>query len=300
MISEYIDKGLPKSRILVLLKIPRSTYYHSSPALQLQRGRKRSLTTEKLSGSESIAVTGDQLLEEITDLLSGEFVCYGYKKATRHLQRSGYQINRKKVYHILKDNHLLNHRYNYRSPAKRVVESIVRVRSPNEVWEMDIKYVYIQGENRTVYLFAIIDCFSREVVGKHLGYHCSSRDVKMAMDFAFLERGIQAISKVRIRSDNGTQFVSRMVELFLSSQSIEHERIHPATPKEDAHIESFNSILEKEVIRRFEFSSFEDADSTLDRFIAFYNNGRLHSAINYKTPKEVYEEWKENIIEGSA
>ena len=176
----------------------------------------------------------------------------------------------------------------------------MRVRSPNEVWEMDIKYVYIQGENRTVYLFAIIDCFSREVVGKHLGYHCSSRDVKMAMDFAFLERGIQAISKVRIRSDNGTQFVSRMVELFLSSQSIEHERIHPATPKEDAHIESFNSILEKEVIRRFEFSSFEDADSTLDRFIAFYNNGRLHSAINYKTPKEVYEEWKENIIEGSA
>ncbi len=300
MISEYIDKGLPKSRILVLLKIPRSTYYHSSPALQLQRGRKRSLTTEKLSGSESIAVTGDQLLEEITDLLSGEFVCYGYKKATRHLQRSGYQINRKKVYHILKDNHLLNHRYNYRSPAKRVVESIVRVRSPNEVWEMDIKYVYIQGENRTVYLFAIIDCFSREVVGKHLGYHCSSRDVKMAMDFAFLERGIQAISKVRIRSDNGTQFVSRMVELFLSSQSIEHERIHPATPKEDAHIESFNSILEKEVIRRFEFSSFEDAMGTIERFIAFYNNERLHSAINYKTPKEVYEEWKENIIEGSA
>ena len=300
MISEYIDKGLPKSRILVLLKIPRSTYYHSSPALQLQRGRKRSLTTEKLSGSESIAVTGGQLLEEITDLLSGEFVCYGYKKATRHLQRSGYQINRKKVYHILKDNHLLNHRYNYRSPAKRVVESIVRVRSPNEVWEMDIKYVYIQGENRTVYLFAIIDCFSREVVGKHLGYHCSSRDVKMAMDFAFLERGIQAISKVRIRSDNGTQFVSRMVELFLSSQSIEHERIHPATPKEDAHIESFNSILEKEVIRRFEFSSFEDAMGTIERFIAFYNNERLHSAINYKTPKEVYEEWKENIIEGSA
>ena len=300
MISEYIDKGLPKSRILVLLKIPRSTYYHSSPALQLQRGRKRSLTTEKLSGSESIAVTGDQLLEEITDLLSGEFVCYGYKKATRHLQRSGYQINRKKVYHILKDNHLLNHRYNYRSPAKRVVESIVRVRSPNEVWEMDIKYVYIQGENRTVYLFAIIDCFSREVVGKHLGYHCSSRDVKMAMDFAFLERGIQAISKVRIRSDNGTQFVSRMVELFLSSQSIEHERIHPATPKEDAHIESFNSILEKEVIRRFEFSSFEDAMGTIERFIAFYNNERLHSAINYKTPKEVYEEWKENIIEGSG
>jgi putative transposase len=69
------------------------------------------------------------------------------------------------------------------------------------------------------------------------------------MDFAFLKRGIHAISRVRIRSDNGTQFVSRIVELFLSSSHIEHERIHPAAPKEDAHIESFNAILEKEVIK---------------------------------------------------
>ena len=75
------------------------------------------------------------------------------------------------------------------------------------------------------------------------------------------------------------------------------ERIHPATPKEDAHIESFNSILEKDVVRRFEFSSFNDAMNTIERFIAFYNNERLHSAIGYKAPREVYEEWKESLIE---
>ena len=91
-----------------------------------------------------------------------------------------------------------------------------------------------------------------------------------------------------------------MVEQFLSSSNIKHERIHPATPREDAHIESFNSILEKEVIRRFEFSSFEDADATIDRFIAFYNNERLHSAIGYRAPKEVYETWKESILEERA
>ena len=122
----------------------------------------------------------------------------------------------------------------------------------------------------------------------------------MAIDFAFLDRGIMQIKHVHIRSDNVTRHVSRIVELFLSSCNIAHERIHPATPKEDAHIESFNSILEKEVIRRFEFSSFEDAENTIYRFIAFYNNDRLHSAIDYRTPGEVYEKWKEKIIEGSA
>ena len=46
------------------------------------------------------------------------------------------------------------------------------------------------------------------------------------------------------------------------------------------------------MIRRFEFSSFEDAESTISRFIEFYNNERLHSAIDYKAPREVYEKWK--------
>ena len=111
------------------------------------------------------------------------------------------------------------------------------------------------------------------------------------MDLAFLDTGIEMISRVRIRSDNGTKYVCRTVELFLFSSNIDHERIHPVTPKEDAHIESFNSILEKEVIRKFEFSSFEDAENTITRFIEFYNSERLHSAIDYKAPREGYEEW---------
>ena len=52
--------------------------------------------------------------------------------------------------------------------------------------------------------------------------------------------------------------------------------------------------------RRVEFSSFKDADNTITMFISFYNNERLHSAIDYRTPGEVYEKWKEKIIEGSA
>ena len=173
MIADYRSRRLNISRILTLLKIPRSTHYHSPPSLQIRRGRKFSLITERITDSGIIAITDEQLLLDITDLLSREFVCYGYRKVTKYLQRSGYVINRKKVFRILKENYLL-------------------------------------------------------------------------------------------------------------------------------YIESFNSILEKEVIRRFEFSSFEDAESTISRFIEFYNNERLHSAIDYKAPREVYEKWKENIIEGSA
>ena len=295
--NEYRSRGITITRMLHLLGIPESTYYRKRSMIHLKRGRKNSQTTCLSVGNDIVRIPDTQILLVIEELLEREFVCYGYKKVTKYLQRSGYIINRKKVFRLMKENDLLNHTYNYRSPARRVADPIVTVNAPNEIWEMDIKYIYIQGENRTTYFFAMIDCFTREVVGKYLGYHCTSDDVKKAMDFAFLDRGIERISHVRIRSDNGTQFVSRTVELFLSSSNIAHERIHPATPREDAHIESFNSILEKEVIRRFEFSSFEDAENTISRFIEFYNNERLHSAIDYKAPKEVYEEWKESIIE---
>ena len=145
------------------------------------------------------------------------------------------------------------------------------------LWKQYLDYRGLEGMARSLKDLRIIPEY-----GDYTTIWYRIHDLKPGLD----------ISGVRIRSDNGTQLVSRIVELSLSSLRIEHERIHPGTPKEDAHIESFNSILEKEVVRRFEFSSFSDAENTIDRFTAFYNNERLHSAIGYKAPKEVYEEWK--------
>jgi putative transposase len=98
-----------------------------------------------------------------------------------------------------------------------------------------------------------------------IGYHCTGNDVKDTMMIAFDQRGLDSISGIRMRSGNGTRF--NTVENFLSTMNIPHERIHPATPKEDAHIESFNSILEREVIRRVEFEIFVEAKSTISRCV---------------------------------
>ena len=128
MIADYRSRGLNVSIILTLLKIPRSTHYHSPPSLQIRRGKKASTITERITDSGIIAITDEQILLDITDLLGTEFVSYGYKKVTIYLQRSGYIISRKKVFRLMKENNLLNYTYNYRSPARRVVESIVSVK----------------------------------------------------------------------------------------------------------------------------------------------------------------------------
>jgi putative transposase len=76
-------------------------------------------------------------------LISKEFVCYGYKKTAKHLNRLGYIINRKRVRRLMVENNILNHSYKRRKTVTRVVQSIVEVTKPDQVWEFDIKYVLI-------------------------------------------------------------------------------------------------------------------------------------------------------------
>jgi putative transposase len=78
----------------------------------------------------------------------------------------------------------------------------------------------------------------------------------------------------------------------LAFMNIAHERIHSATPADDAHIESFSAILEKEVMRSFEFNSFTHAEQTISRFINFYNNERLYSGVGYCATRQAYLNWK--------
>ena len=136
--NEYMDRGLGISHIANLLHIPRCSFYRNGVSGErqlLKRGRHNSLFTIKRDGNETIMV------DEMEELLSGEFVCYGYKKTAKQLNRNGYEINRKKVRRIMSENTLLNHSYNRKKPVIRVVQSIVEVYGPNEVWEFDIKYV---------------------------------------------------------------------------------------------------------------------------------------------------------------
>ena len=293
LISDYAAEGISFRRSVLLLGIPRSSFYSRPVVSRKQGGRKPSSFTARIGSSTVEIVPNTELVLEIQKTLSMEFVCYGYRKMTFHLHRLGYMVNAKKVRRLMSEAHLLNHKYTEHRPVKRVAVSRVIVAAPNMVWEFDIKYIWIQGEGRNVFLLCFEDCFSREIVGYFIGHHCTGSDVSGAIAKAFHTRGITEISAVRLRSDNRTQFVCSKVERLLDMMRIEHERIHPQTPKEDAHIESFNSILEREVIRRFEFNSFEDTKATVGRFIEFYNRTRLHSAIGYQTPREVYLKWKE-------
>ena len=117
MAYEYINKGLRISKVANMLNIPRSRFYRNKSADKnraIKPGRDNSEFTLRRDGNNTVVMGNPIVVNDIRELLSGEFVCYGYKKTAKYLNRHGYIINRKKVRRLMSENNLLNYPYNNR------------------------------------------------------------------------------------------------------------------------------------------------------------------------------------------
>ncbi|AIQ62182.1 integrase [Paenibacillus stellifer] len=95
----------------------------------------------------------------------------------------------------------------------------------------------------------------------------------------------QQVMRPVIRTDNGPQFISHFFEQACLTHETVHERILPKTPNKNAHIESFHSLLKTECLRRNEFSSYQEACSTVTSYISFYNERRMHGSLYDLAPE---------------
>jgi transposase InsO family protein len=87
-----------------------------------------------------------------------------------------------------------------------------------------------------------------------------------------------------VRNDNGSQFVASLVPQYFTEKNIIQEFTKPSTPQQNAHIESYHSIMESAVCQRFEFIDKDDCINTLNRFRKFYNFERIHGGLGYLSP----------------
>jgi hypothetical protein len=103
------------------------------------------------------------------------------------------------------------------------------------------------------------------------------------------------IKGVTVRNNNGSQFIANGVKQFLISAEAKQEFTHIATPQENSYIEAFHSIVQTEVVDRFEFMSFYEAKHTLSNHRIWYNQERKHGLLGRITPHQKWNQYK-NII----
>lgn len=202
----------------------------------------------------------------------------------------GLIINKKKVYRLCKELDILKPQRKKKVSYPRKLARNRIITESNQLWETDIKYGYIKGEDRFFFILSYIDVYDRSIIDYHIGLSFSGENAKQTLQRALLKRQqFDQEKKPIIRSENGPQFISHAFEQGCESFLVEHERIPPKTPNMNAHIESFHRILEEDCLSRFQFETYGEAYQEALEFMRFYNDRRMHSSILDLSPTEFYE-----------
>jgi len=296
IVSIYKSKGLSVSKAVKLANMSRSSYYYSPKGTK--SGRSPSTHTLLVNGN---SVSNEEVVAIIRQLLSIDFVDYGYLKVTHWLNMYGHFISKDKVYRLMKENNLLLTSLKP-SPARTFVKyTRVEPKGPFEVLEMDIKFIYVHGTGSNALVLTIIDTFTRIALSWKCEYSIKKADVKSLIEEMILThlQPYDALKKdvhVTIRSDNGSQFIAGLVRECLRNNFIVQEFTRPATPQQNGHIESFHSLMKRLVQDKFEFESLSHLKNTLDAFYDFYNKYRIHSSICFLSPEMFFWAWENGLV----
>lgn len=298
MIRRYVSLGMSVDEAAGIVGIARSTYYLRIKGTK--KGRRPSTHTLKIDGS---IVDNSEVINAILMCLEPEFHDYGYKMVTICLKEEGYIINKKKVYRLMDENLLLHPKMKRILINKKYVEyTVPALERPFATIEVDIKYIYIHGEKKNAFLLSFLCTFSRYVATWELSYSMKAERVvslindllhNPVVNYFVQGKGLN----FQIRSDNGPQFVAKLLAEQLKKHDLEHEFIHPATPQQNGHIESFHNTVERLVCRKNEFSDLDNARSIMLGFFSAYNGTRKMEALCNYPPLTFLKLWDQEKIE---
>lgn len=192
------------------------------------------------------------------------------------------------TYRVLRNAGLLD-RWN--PPASRKGTGFVQPDAPHRHWHIDIAYLNVGG---TFYYFCgVLDGFSRALLHWEIRESMKEADVEIIVQRA---REKHPDAKPRIISDNGPQFIARDFKTFIRLAGMTHVRTAPYYPQSNGKMEAFNKTLKVTTIRPACPATYEEALRVVTGFIDYYNQTRLHSAIDYVAPLDKLEGRAEQIL----
>lgn len=150
---------------------------------------------------------------------------------------------------------------------------------------------YIRTWEGWLYLATVLDCFSKKVVGYALAEHMRAELVSDALRMAARHLPFRDGTTI-FHSDRGSQYLSAEFAAVADELGVRRSVGRTGVCYDNAWAESFNGTLKNERVNRTEYPTREHARHDVIGYIELrYNQIRLHSGIDYRTPNEVESEW---------
>jgi transposase InsO family protein len=154
----------------------------------------------------------------------------------------------------------------------------------HEQWHIDFSYIKIQGS--FYYFLGILDGYSRKMLNWRLCENMQGINAEILL--AETSELYPEAKNPRLISDNGSQFISKDFEELVVFLEFGHTLTSANHPQSNGKLERFNKTLKTEHVRRSAYLNYQDASVRMAQWIAYYNSQRLHSAIWYLTPNDVF------------
>lgn len=213
---------------------------------------------------------------------------YGSRKMTEHLRNLGYSVNRKRVVRLMQNMGIQaivpKPKWKGEREQKHVYPYLLKdleINRVNQVWGADITYVPVSGGY--LYLVAVLDLFSRYVMSWRL-----SEDLTTMFCIEALTEAFQKAVPEIFNTDQGVQFTSHMFTKELENRKIAISMDGVGKFWDNIIVERLWRTIKYEEIYLKGYNTGKEAYENLNEFMTFYNEERLHQALDYRTPAEVY------------
>lgn len=268
-----------------ILKIKRSSYY-----AWLKRPESKKKKEDAV------------LVIEIKRVHKESYETYGARRVAAQLKKDGVACGKNRVSRLMNENNIFSrlkrkykattysdHNFNV---APNLLEQDFTVNEPNKVYVGDI--TYIGTDEGWLYLATVEDLFNREIVGW-------SMDVTMTRKLV-MDAFNAAVNKERpkegliFHSDRGAQYASYDYQDLLREKGAVQSMSAKGCCYDNACAESFFSSLKKDKLYGYKFKTRAEARTAIVEYIElFYNSRRLHSTLDYKSPKEYKSDYYLNL-----
>jgi putative transposase len=238
------------------------------------------------------AAANQTLAQQIAAIHTQSRQTYGSPRIVDALRKQGCHHGRNRVVRLMRAEGICGRqkgRYriqttdsNHDQPiAPNRLAEAPKATAPNQLWVADI--TYIETKEGWLYLAAILDLYSRKIVGWAMSEYIDTALVLKALAMALLHRNPPA--NLLLHSDRGVQYASADYRRALDQAGLVASMSRKANCYDNASMESFWSTLKLELVYRTTFATRSDARTRIFNYIeSFYNRQRAHSSLGYHSP----------------